>query len=226
MVPPLEFIALAEEIGLIGPIGEWVLRRACADAAAWSAPVRVAVNVSPAQFRGQSLVAAVYGALAMSGLPAARLELEITEAVMLEDTEATLATLRRLKELGVRIAMDDFGTGYSSLSYLRTFTFDKIKIDRSFIRNLPEATDSLAIVRAISGLGRSLGMVTTAEGVETSDQLDSLRAEGCQEVQGYMFSKPVPNDRVEAVLADVASRYMPNPIKEVPTAASRRKVWS
>jgi len=226
MVPPLEFIALAEEIGLIGPIGEWVLRRACADAAAWSAPVRVAVNVSPAQFRGQSLVAAVYGALAMSGLPAARLELEITEAVMLEDTEATLATLRRLKELGVRIAMDDFGTGYSSLSYLRTFPFDKIKIDRSFIRNLPEATDSLAIVRAISGLGRSLGMVTTAEGVETSDQLDSLRAEGCQEVQGYMFSKPVPNGSVEAVLADVASRYMPNPIKEVPTAASRRKVWS
>ncbi|HYF54166.1 MAG TPA: EAL domain-containing protein [Salinarimonas sp.] len=206
MVPPLDFIGLAEEIGLIGPIGEWVLRTACADAASWPAPVRVAVNISPAQFRGRTLVAAVHAALAASGLPASRLELEITEAVLLENTESTLATLRGLKELGARIAMDDFGTGYSSLSYLRTFPFDKIKIDRSFVRNLPEETDSLAIVRAITGLGRSLGMVTTAEGVETVDQLDSLRAGGCGEVQGYLFSKPVPNDMVAPTLARLAVR--------------------
>ncbi|WP_188311979.1 putative bifunctional diguanylate cyclase/phosphodiesterase [Salinarimonas soli] len=206
MVSPLDFIGLAEEIGLIVPIGEWVLRQACADAAAWPAPVRVAVNVSPAQFRGQSLVAAVYGALTTSGLPAARLELEITEAVMLENTEATLATLTRLKDMGARIAMDDFGTGYSSLSYLRTFPFDKIKIDGSFIRNLPGEADALAIVRAISGLGESLGMTTTAEGVETADQLDSLKAEGCREVQGYLFSRPIPNENVSEALAAIGIR--------------------
>jgi diguanylate cyclase (GGDEF)-like protein len=196
LVPPSEFVRLAEEIGLIVPIGEWVLRRACADAAAWPAGARVAVNISPVQFRGQALVAAVQTALSMSGLPASRLEVEITETLMLENTEVTLGTLHRLRNLGVRVAMDDFGTGYSSLSYLRTFPFDKIKIDRSFVRNLPNEPDSQAIIRAIAELGQSLGMTTTAEGVETREQLTSLLAGGCQEVQGYLFSKPVPNDRV------------------------------
>ena len=206
LIPPNDFIALAEEIGLINPIGEWVLRQACADAASWPMPVRVAVNISPSQFKGQGLVAAVSVALSMSGLAGSRLELEITEAVMMEDTEATLATLRQLKGLGVRIAMDDFGTGYSSLSYLRTFPFDKIKIDRSFVKDLPAQSDSLAIVRAVAGLGRSLGMVTTAEGVETAEQLESLIAEGCREVQGYLFSRAVPQDQVGATLAGLAVR--------------------
>jgi predicted signal transduction protein with EAL and GGDEF domain len=202
MVMPGEFIALAEEIGLIGPIGEWVLRRACAEAARWPGDLKVAVNLSPAQFRTRGVVQAVLSALAHSGLPPQRLELEITESVLLGETEANLAILHQLREIGARISMDDFGTGYSSLSYLRSFPFDKIKIDRSFVRDLAERPDCLAIIRAVTGLGASLGISTTAEGVETREQLDRLRAEGCTEAQGFLFSPPCSAAELASLLAE------------------------
>jgi EAL domain-containing protein (putative c-di-GMP-specific phosphodiesterase class I) len=173
------------------PIGEWVMRQACRDAVTWPAPLSVAVNVSPAQFKNERLVEMVMSALSSSGLPATRLEVEITEGVLLQENEKTLQTLHRLRELGVRVSMDDFGTGYSSLSYLRSFPFDKIKIDRSFVSDLSGKRDGEAIIRAIAGLGRSLGMTTVAEGVETADQMERIRAEGCTDVQGYLISKPV-----------------------------------
>jgi predicted signal transduction protein with EAL and GGDEF domain len=198
---PSEFISLAEETGLIIPIGDWVLRTACADAARWPRDVRVAVNISPAQFKSRNLVASVSTALSAAGLAANRLELEITESVLLQDTEATLATLHKLRALGLRISMDDFGTGYSSLSYLRSFPFDKIKIDRSFVSELAMRGDSMAIVRAVTGLGRSLGISTTAEGVETSEQLALLRSEGCNEVQGYLFGPARPAAEVDKMLS-------------------------
>ena len=201
-VPPSEFVPLAEEIGLIVPIGEWVLARACADAAGWPGATRVAVNLSAVQFRGDALVPAVVSALAASGLEPPRLELEITETVLLQDGEATLATLKELRDLGVRIAMDDFGTGYSSLSYLRSFPFDKIKIDRSFVRDLSSSADCLAIVRAIAGLGSSLGMATTAEGVETAEQMRRIRDEGCDQIQGYLVSRLVPAAEIPALIAE------------------------
>jgi diguanylate cyclase (GGDEF)-like protein/PAS domain S-box-containing protein len=200
MVSPAEFIPVAEDIGLIAPIGEWVLREACTEAAKWPAEVKVAVNLSPVQFRSRNLVQAVVSALAHSGLSPRRLELEITETVFLAETEANLAILHQLRELGVHISMDDFGTGYSSLSYLRSFPFDKIKIDRSFVKDLANRSDCVAIVRAISGLGRSLNITTTAEGVETNDQLDWLRAEGCNEVQGFLFSSARPASEIEQLL--------------------------
>jgi diguanylate cyclase (GGDEF)-like protein/PAS domain S-box-containing protein len=192
IVSPAEFIPLAEEIGLITPIGEWVLRKACTDAKLWPDPIVVAVNLSPVQFKSKNLVSTIVSALATSGLPPRRLEVEITETVLIQDNDTTLAVLHQLRDLGVRISMDDFGTGYSSLSYLRRFPFDKIKIDRSFIRDLARRDDSRSIVRAVTGLGASLGMVTTAEGVETEEQLRLLRAEGCTQVQGYLFSPPRP----------------------------------
>jgi diguanylate cyclase (GGDEF)-like protein len=192
-VSPAMFIPAAEETGLILPIGEWALRQACADAAAWPGHIKVAVNLSPAQFKSPNLVQTVFAALAASGLSAGRLELEITESVLLHDNAATVATLHQLRSLGVRIAMDDFGTGYSSLGYLRSFPFDKIKIDRCFVNDLSDSGGgSLAILRAVSNLGSSLGMTTTAEGVETQEQADKVRAEGCTEMQGYFFSPPRP----------------------------------
>ncbi len=192
MVAPGEFVPLTEEIGLIVPLGEWVLRQACTQAMQWPDPLKVAVNLSPAQFRNRGVVKAVLTALAYSRLPASRLELEITESVLLGESEANLATLHQLREIGVHISMDDFGTGYSSLSYLRCFPFDKIKIDRSFVSELTERPDCLAIIRAVAGLGLSLGIATTAEGIETAEQLERVRAEGCTEVQGYLFSAPRP----------------------------------
>jgi diguanylate cyclase (GGDEF)-like protein/PAS domain S-box-containing protein len=201
MVLPGEFIAVAEEIGLIGPLGEWVLRRACTEAARWPGEIKIAVNLSPAQFRTRGVVQAVLSALAYSGLPPHRLELEITESVLLGETEANLAILHQLREIGARISMDDFGTGYSSLSYLRSFPFDKIKIDRSFVRDLEKRPDCMAIIRAVAGLGASLGISTTAEGVETREQLERLRAEGCTEAQGFLFSAPRPAADVTALLA-------------------------
>jgi diguanylate cyclase (GGDEF)-like protein len=192
MVPPSQFIPLAEEIGLIVPIGEWVLKQACCEAVAWPEPVRVAVNLSPAQFKSRSVMQSVINALAVSGLDATRLELEITESVLLHDNEATLATLHQLRSFGIKISMDDFGTGYSSLSYLRSFPFDKIKIDRSFIKDISDKGDCAAIVKAVAGLGKGLGIATTAEGVETIEQLRQVRLEGCTEVQGYFFSAPQP----------------------------------
>jgi len=201
MVSPLDFIPLAEEIGLIVPIGEWVMRQACRDAVTWPAPLSVAVNVSPAQFKSERLVEMVMSALSSSGLPATRLEVEITEGVLLQQNDKTLQTLHRLRELGVRVSMDDFGTGYSSLSYLRSFPFDKIKIDRSFISDLSGKRDGEAIIRAIAGLGKSLGMTTVAEGVETADQMERIRAEGCTDVQGYLISKPVSASEVLTFLS-------------------------
>jgi diguanylate cyclase (GGDEF)-like protein len=205
-VPPAEFIPLAEEIGLIVPLGEWILRQACTDAATWDHDIKVAVNISPAQFRNKKLLAAVMTALALSKLPAGRLELEVTEGVLLVDTEATLALLHQLRALGVGIAMDDFGTGYSSLSYLRRFPFDKIKIDSSFIRSISDEASSFAIIRAVTGLSTSLGIMTTAEGVETAEQLDRVRAEGCTEVQGFLFSAARPAAEVADLVRTLAKR--------------------
>ncbi len=202
MVSPAEFIPLAEEIGLIVPIGEWVLRQACRTAASWSEAVLVAVNVSAVQFTdGARLLRAVDEALASSGLPGARLELEITESVLLRDAAETLAILHALHARGVRIAMDDFGTGYSSLSQLRSFPFDKIKIDRSFIHEVEAQTDGQAVVRAVAALGTSLGITVTVEGVETEAQAAFVAASGGHEMQGYLISRPVPADAVPALLA-------------------------
>ncbi|RYY18025.1 MAG: EAL domain-containing protein [Alphaproteobacteria bacterium] len=206
MVPPLDFIPLAEEIGLIVPIGEWVIRQACREAVTWPAQMSVAVNVSPAQFKSDRLVETIISALASSGLSAKRLEVEITEGVLLQESEKTLQTLHRLRELGVRISMDDFGTGYSSLSYLRSFPFDKIKIDRSFVKDLSDSPDGHAIIRAIAGLGKSLGMTTVAEGVETMEQMQRIRDEGCTDVQGYLVSKPIPADDLQSFFASYPSQ--------------------
>jgi EAL domain-containing protein (putative c-di-GMP-specific phosphodiesterase class I) len=162
----------------------------------------IAVNLSPIQFRSRNLVPTIVSALAASGLPAQRLEVEITETALMQEDDATLSILHQLRQLGVRVSMDDFGTGYSSLSYLRRFPFDKIKIDRSFIRDLGEAEGSRSIVRAVTGLGINLGMTTTAEGVETREQLDMLRAEGCTEVQGFLFSPPRPAADIAKLVAD------------------------
>ena len=191
-VPPSEFIPLAEEMGLIVPLGEWVLREACKDAARWPDPIKVAVNLSPVQFRNRGLVAMVTQALAAARLAPHRLELEITEAVLLQDDETIVTMLHQLRALGVRIAMDDFGTGYSSLSYLRSFPFDKIKIDRSFIKDIDRNRDSAVIIKAIASLGHSLGIETTAEGIETAEQLELVRRAGCTEMQGYLVSAPRP----------------------------------
>jgi diguanylate cyclase (GGDEF)-like protein/PAS domain S-box-containing protein len=206
MISPADFVPVAEDIGLIVALGEWVLREACTEAAKWPAEIRVAVNLSPVQFRSRNLVQVVISALAQSRLSPTRLELEITESLFLAETEANLAILHQLRELGVSISMDDFGTGYSSLSYLRSFPFDKIKIDRSFVNDLTRRSDCVAIVRAISGLGRSLSITTTAEGVETIDQLDWLRAEGCNEAQGYLFSAARPANEIEQLLSRFGRR--------------------
>jgi EAL domain-containing protein (putative c-di-GMP-specific phosphodiesterase class I) len=200
MISPAEFIPVAEETGLINAVGGLMLRRACTDAAQWPDDVHVAVNLSPLQFRVGNLLSLVIDTLKQSGLPARRLELEITETLLLEKSSEVLATLHALRALGVRISMDDFGTGYSSLSYLRSFPFDKIKIDRSFVSELATRDDSMAIVRAVTGLGKSLGIVTTAEGVETDAQFDLLRREGCTQAQGYLFSRPRPAADVENML--------------------------
>ena len=192
MVSPAQFIPIAEDLRLIAPIGDWVLRRACDDAGSWPEHVKIAVNLSPMQFRTDDLVSTVERALARSGLPAHRLEIEITESTLLQNNDKVMSTLHQLHALGVRIALDDFGTGYSSLSYLRSFPFDKIKIDQSFVRDIGSRPDCLAIVTSIASLARQLGMSTTAEGVETAEQLTELQAAGCDEVQGFYFDRPKP----------------------------------
>jgi diguanylate cyclase (GGDEF)-like protein/PAS domain S-box-containing protein len=200
MISPAEFIPVAEETGLINALGSLILRSACKDAARWPVGVRVAVNLSPLQFRGGNLLSVVMDALKQSGLPARRLELEITETLLLEKSSQVLATLHALRALGVRISMDDFGTGYSSLSYLRSFPFDKIKIDQSFVRDLGANREGQAIVRSIISLGMGLGVTITAEGVETEAELRCLRSEGCHEGQGYLFSRAVPNAEIVGLL--------------------------
>jgi EAL domain-containing protein (putative c-di-GMP-specific phosphodiesterase class I) len=186
------FIPAAEESGLILPIGEWVLRESCREAASWPKPLNIAVNLSPVQFRHGDLPGLVHSVLLETGLPPGRLELEITESVLIDDLARGLTILRRLKLLGVQIAMDDFGTGYSSLSNLQAFAFDKIKIDRSFISSLDTSPQSATIVRAVIGLGRGLDLPVIAEGVETNKQLEFLSAEACAAVQGYLVGKPLP----------------------------------
>jgi diguanylate cyclase (GGDEF)-like protein len=203
IVPPLDFIPLAEETGLIMPLGEWVLRHACTEAASWPGQLSVAVNLSPVQFKNKNLVSTVMMALSAAGLAPSRLELEITESVLLQESEATLAMLHQLRSFGVKISMDDFGTGYSSLGYLRKFPFDKIKIDRSFISGMSDGGESLAIVRAVAAIGGSLGIVTTAEGVETSEQFERLKAEGCTQAQGYFISPPRPAAELRGLLASL-----------------------
>jgi EAL domain-containing protein (putative c-di-GMP-specific phosphodiesterase class I) len=190
MVSPATFVPLAEESGLIIPIGEWILREACREAAAWPRPLRVAVNLSPVQFRHGDLPELILSVLLETGLAPSRLEVEITEGVLVEDFSRAVAILGRLKTIGVRIAMDDFGTGYSSLSYLQAFPFDKIKIDKSFISNVRASAQSVAIIRAVIGLARGLKLPVIAEGVETQDQLTFLSQEACDEVQGYFIGRP------------------------------------
>jgi predicted signal transduction protein with EAL and GGDEF domain len=204
-VTPAEFIPIAEHSGLIIPLGEWALRRACLDAAAW--PVALAVNVSPLQFRRPDFVEVVKRTLAETGFDATRLELEITESTLLGNVEGAETAMRQLKALGVRLALDDFGTGYSSLLYLRRFPFDKLKIDRSFIRNIESAAEAAPIVHAIVSLGRGLGMKVTAEGVETAEQHLFLRAAGVHFMQGYRFGRPEPAAAItERLAAQKASR--------------------
>jgi len=213
MIPPLDFIPVAEECGLIGPLGEWVLRRACADAAAWDKPLRIAVNLSPLQLNQPALPTLVHEVLIQTGLSPARLELEITESALFKDYQRALDNLRRLKALGVRIAMDDFGTGFSSLSTLQSFPFDKIKVDKSFVENIHRDERATVIVRAVLGLGRSLNIPVVAEGVETEEQRQFLRDEDCAELQGYAIGRPAPaetlgawtsHDRPVALLAEDA----------------------
>ena len=200
MISPAEFIPIAEETGLINQLGEWVLTTACMEAATWPDNVRLAVNVSPVQFKSGTLALKVIAALAASGLAASRLELEITEAVLIRDDDAALAVLHQLRAIGVRIALDDFGTGYSSLSYLQRFPFDKIKIDRCFITDIAEPEGSSSIVQAVVNIAAARRMTTTAEGVETEQQRELLRALGCSEMQGYLFSAPKPAADIRQLL--------------------------
>lgn len=200
-VSPAEFIPLAEELGLILPIGEWVLRTACKKAATWPAEISISVNVSPLQFRSPTIVSTVTAALGMSCLDPTRLDLEITEGAILMNSAPIMETFRQLKAIGVRFSMDDFGTGYSSLSYLQKFPFDKIKIDQSFVRSLSASSDSLAIIRAICALGKTLGLTTIAEGVETEDQMAQIQKKGCQQVQGYLTGRPLTADLADELIA-------------------------
>jgi diguanylate cyclase (GGDEF)-like protein/PAS domain S-box-containing protein len=221
MIPPLEFIPVAEENGLIGALGDWVLRRACADAASWEKPLRIAVNLSPIQLHNPALPSLVHEVLITTGLSPARLELEITESALFKDYQRALDNLRRLKALGVRIAMDDFGTGFSSLSTLQSFPFDKIKIDKSFVENIHRHDRATVIVRAVLGLGRSLEIPVVAEGVETQEQILFLRGENCTELQGYAIGRPAP---VDTLTAWTMAQALPHTLEAAaaPTAGSKR----
>jgi diguanylate cyclase (GGDEF)-like protein len=206
LISPADFIPVAEETGLIVPLGEWVLKAACYEAVDWPDHIKVAVNLSPAQLNNRNLLNVVIGALAESGMPARKLQLEITETVLLQNTFATLATLHELRKLGVQIALDDFGTGYSSLSYLRSFPFDKIKIDRSFIQDLSNGAEPVAIVQAVANLAKCLNMASTAEGVETQQQMDILQSMGCTEMQGYLFSRARPAKEIRQFFGQASDR--------------------
>jgi diguanylate cyclase (GGDEF)-like protein/PAS domain S-box-containing protein len=220
LVPPAEFVPVAEEAGLIVPIGDWVLCTACSDAVRWPG-IRVSVNISPVQFRQRGLVQAVQQALALSGLEPWRLELEITEGLLIQNAAEALGILAQLKALGVAIAMDDFGTGYSSLSYLQKFPFDKIKIDRSFVGRLDEDAGNAAIVRAIVGLGRSFGISICAEGVETEAQLEVLRREGCEQAQGYLFGRAMEVGAIDGLVREAAHTTPDSPSPRAPCIGQR-----
>jgi EAL domain-containing protein (putative c-di-GMP-specific phosphodiesterase class I) len=209
-ISPVQFIPLAEECGLIMPLGSWVMRKACGDAATWPSDKLVAVNLSPAQFRHADLAKEILHVLTETGLPPERLELEVTESLLIDDPDRVLATLNTLKAAGVRISLDDFGTGYSSLSYVQRFPFDKIKIDRSFVSQMESNADSMAIIRAVIALGKSLRIKVTAEGVESASQLDLLQQENCDQVQGYLLGKPVAKEELGSLLAAMSEfRTMP-----------------
>jgi len=212
LLAPDRFIDLAEETGAIVPIGRWVLKEACARAAAWGGSYSIAVNLSARQFSDPGLLATVEGALRESGLDAALLELEITESMVMHDPEAAAAIMRKLRALGTRLSMDDFGTGYSSLGYLKRFPITTVKLDRSFVRDLPDHEDDVAIARAVLAMAHSLRMDVTAEGVETGAQLEFLRREGCLAYQGYYCSPPVAEDKLLTLLET--------------TATERRRVWA
>ena len=205
-ISPADFIPVAEDTGLINELGQFVLETACREAAKWPDHVRIAVNVSPVQFRGQTLALNIAAALAQSGVAPSRLELEITEAVLMRDDEAALATLHQLRALGVRIALDDFGTGYSSLSYLHRFPFDKIKIDRSFVKNIGDEGASSAIIQAVVNIAKASNMTTTAEGVEQEWQREMLRELGCTEMQGYLFSPAVSAAELTRLMSGVRDK--------------------
>jgi EAL domain-containing protein (putative c-di-GMP-specific phosphodiesterase class I) len=209
LVSPADFIPLAEEIGIIVPIGEWVIRTACREAAGWPRPLNIAVNVSATQFESPQLVPTIKSALAETRLDPHRLELEITESALMRDKETALKMLLEVREAGVRVSLDDFGTGYSSLSSLRSFPFDKIKIDQSFVRGPSDDQNGTAIVRAIAALGKALGMTTTAEGVETEEQLARVTADGCTDVQGYLISRPLAPERINEFLHSHMDRVAP-----------------
>ena len=201
VIMPDNFIPVAEETGMIVPLGEWVVRSALSELANWPEHLSVAVNLSPAQMRSPNLMATIINALAATGVAPHRLELEITESVLMNDNQANVELLHKIRSLGVRIALDDFGTGYSSLNYLRSFPFDKIKIDSCFVDEVDSREDCRAIVRAVTSLANSLGMITTAEGVERRDQLDQLKLEGCVQVQGYLFSEAIPATEISGRIA-------------------------
>jgi diguanylate cyclase (GGDEF)-like protein len=207
MVSPAEFIPLAEDTGLINELGDWVMQTACTEAAAWPSHVRLAVNVSPIQLKSPTLALRITGALAASGLPPDRLEIEITEAVLIHDDETALAILHQLRAIGVRIALDDFGTGFSSLSYLKRFPFDKIKIDRCFVSDI-EVDGSAAIVQAVVNIAAARDMSTTAEGVETEQQREILRQLGCTQMQGYLFSRPKPASQIRPLLGIASEKAL------------------
>jgi EAL domain-containing protein (putative c-di-GMP-specific phosphodiesterase class I) len=217
MISPLQFIPTAEESGLIGPIGDWILEEACSTAMTWDLPLSVAVNLSPVQFKRRDVFASVKKALDMSGMPAHRLVLEVTESVKL--TEEATTTLKRLKGLGVSISLDDFGTGYASMSYLSSFPFDKIKIDQSFVRGMMESADSRAIIKATIGLANDLRMSTTAEGVETQEQLNALRSAGASQAQGYFIAKPMPREAIAAFITDSQKAQQSRRTEQLPTRA-------
>ena len=214
-ISPQDFITVAEETGLINQLGDWVLYNACKCAAKWAKPSKIAVNLSPAQFNRRNLVEYVEEILEETGLDPNRLELEVTEGLLLHNTTETLDILFRLKGLGIKIAMDDFGTGYSSLGNLRSFPFDRIKIDKSFVMNLNEDPEAAAIIKAVVGLGKSLGMETTAEGVETLEQLKHLQSEGCTDIQGFYYSPARPNADVDPLLRGTLVEPKPNGLKEL-----------
>jgi diguanylate cyclase (GGDEF)-like protein len=219
MISPAEFIPIAEDTGLINELGEWVLTTACAEAVTWPDDIKLAVNVSPVQFKSGTLALKIVAALVATGLPASRLELEITEAVLIRDDEAALAILHQLRKIGVRIALDDFGTGYSSLSYLQRFPFDKIKIDRCFVNDIAEDAGSSCIVQAVVNIAAERRMTTTAEGVETERQQELLRALGCSEMQGYLFSPPKPAADIRPLLF---SRREPAAVRPGPVRKRRQ----
>ena len=212
IVSPGEFIPLVEEIGLASPLGSWVINQACRDAANWPDEIKVAVNVSAAQFRKPGLVNTVANALVRTGLEASRLEIEITETALLEDSETTIRILDQLRVLGVRIAMDDFGTGYASLSYLQKFPFDRIKIDRSFIDEINKDGNAGEIVKAVISLSKGLGMATTAEGIETREQFETVSAEGCTDIQGFLISRPRPRGEIEGLFEEFGGNSKSAPL--------------